>query len=143
MLPPGAAAGISLPQPRTLLPNSRAQPRRITVVLNTLPADPRIVRLGKPDGVEWLLTKWGILVSMLSSLLEQNPADSVRVVGFDLTGQRETVLRDGFTLKDINGAVHLGDVKDRARIQLPAGTHVQQSLTAIVSPTFAVDSDFA
>jgi hypothetical protein len=133
MLPPGTAAGVSLPQARTLLPNSRAQPRRITVVLNTLPAAPRIVRLGKPDGVEWLLSKWGILVSMLTSLLEQNPSDSVRVVGLDLAGQRETVLRDGFTLKDINGAVHLGDVMDRARIQLPSGTYLQQSPTAMAS----------
>jgi len=133
MLPPGTAAGVSLPHARTLLPNSRAQPRRITVVLNTLPAAPRIVRLGKPDGVEWLLTKWGILVSMLTSLLEQNPADSVRVVGLDLAGQRETVLRDGFALKDISGAVHLGDVMDRARIQLPPGAYVQQSATAVVS----------
>ncbi len=132
MLPPGTVADVSFPRTRKLLPNSRAQPRRITVVLNTLPAAPRIVRLGKPDGVEWLLTNWGILVSMLTGVLEQNPTDSVRVVGFDLAGQRETVLRDGFALKDINGAVHLGDVLDRARIQSPPGTYSQQSPNALI-----------
>lgn len=130
-LPPGTVAGVSLPQARTFLLNSPAQPRRITVVLDTLPAVPRIVRPGKPDGAEWLLNKWGILVSMLTSLLEQNPGDSVRVVGLDLAGQRETVLRDGFTLNDMNGAVHLGDVMDRATIQLPANVRVVPSPTGI------------
>ena len=140
MLPPGAAAGISLPQPRTFtseFPRAATSDHGRTEYAARRSPNCTARQAGWSGVAAYQMGNSGQHAQLL------NPADSVRVVGFDLTGQRETVLRDGFTLKDISGAVHLGDVKDRARIQLPAGTHVQQSLTAIVSPTFAVDSDFA
>lgn len=126
MLPPGAAADLSSLPPRSLSPNPSAQSRRITVILNVLPAASRFVRPGRPDGLRWLLTQWRALMSMLECLLEQIPADSVRIVGFSWPQQRELFREDNFTLLDINRIVHLGDVLERVSIndrlfQNPAG----------------------
>ena len=119
MLPPGTAEDVSVRSSNKLIPNSGAHPRRITVLLTVLPAAPRVVRPGKPDGVDWLLSKWGMLVSMLPSVLKQIPADSVRVVGFNLAQHRETFRQDGFTLQDINRVVHAGDVLDLKQVSVP------------------------
>lgn len=127
MLEPGAVTGISLPSARMPLRSSGASARRITVVLDTLPAAPRIVQPGKPDGVEWLLDRWGKLLSMLTALLEQLPADSVRVVALDIVREDDVFRQDGFTLADIHRLVHAGDVKDEE----PIANRPHQNPTAI------------
>jgi hypothetical protein len=117
MLPPGTVADFSFSLPRGPVSGTH---RRITVVMDILPAAPRFVRPGKPDGVEWLSSKWGNLVSMLAILMERNSAVSVRVVAISQTQQRETFLEDSFTLRDINRAVHFGDMLDQAPLNAPA-----------------------
>jgi hypothetical protein len=126
MLAPGTATDLSFSPKPSVVNASPAHLHRLTVFLNVLPAAPRFVKAGGPDGVEWLLTQWGMLLSMLGSLQEQIRANSVRVVGFSLGQERETFRQDDFTLHDINRIMHLGDVLDAEPgkdnfVQNPAG----------------------
>lgn len=110
MLAPGTVTDLSFSPAPSAVNASLPHLHRLTVLLNILPAAPRFVKPGQPDGVEWLLTQWGMLLSMLASLQEQIPADSVRIVGFSVGQERETFRQDDFTLHDVNHIIHLGDV---------------------------------
>lgn len=69
---------------------------------------------------------WGMLLSMVASVVEQMPEASVRVVVFDTEQQRELFRKDDFTLRDMNDVQRLANAKqhwtvDYHSLQDPAG----------------------
>jgi hypothetical protein len=91
-LPPNTVAQFSLFRHATPA-STNAAPRapaieRLTVLLDAAPANPRQSQLQATDAVK--------LLDALSSLVEQIPARSVRVVAFNLDQQKEIFREDQF-----------------------------------------------
>src|SRR5450755_3798244 len=70
-----------------------AAPLRLTIFLHTAPLFPRRTRMRPNDMVT--------LMSTVSSLLERVPAQSVRLVLFNLDQQKELYRKEGFLLRDM------------------------------------------
>jgi hypothetical protein len=115
-MPPGAVGDFSLRSAG----RSRAatKPRRVTILLNA--GLPIIRRGGQPTN------SWGMLLSMLASIMEQMPEAGFRVVVFDSQQQRELFRKDNFTARDMNDVARLVNAKqhwtvDYHSLQDPAG----------------------
>ena len=88
-MPPGVAADLAW-RPTAAVPASTS-PQRVTLLVN-------VSRMaGYP---------WTTLMAALEPLLEKLSPASVRLVVFDLPGQRELFREDGFTVNGMNGLVH-------------------------------------
>ena len=79
--------------------------RHVTILMDA--AMPMARRGGPPTD------QWGMLVSMLASLVEQMPEASLRVVAFDTAQQREYFRKDNFTAADINDVAHVANARQR------------------------------
>jgi hypothetical protein len=111
-MPPDTAGDFSW-RPRATA-NGATKFRQVTILLNaTMPARP-VTRGGLP------VDQWGMLVSMLASLVEQMPGTSVRVVAFDTAQQRELFRKDDFTPADINDVAHVANARQRWAIDYQA-----------------------
>src|SRR6185312_299675 len=115
-MPPGAVGDFSLRSTE----ESRAvsTSRHVTILLNA--ALPVIRRAGQPDN------SWGMLLSMLASIVEQMPEASFRVVAFDTEQQRELFRKDNFAAEDMNDLGRVANSKqhwavDYHSLQDPAG----------------------
>jgi hypothetical protein len=86
---PGTAEGVSLEGRRSASTQGGAPLGRLTVLLHAAPASPRRSIIQASDAVT--------LLGALSSLLDLAPADSVRLVVFNLDRQKEVYRRDRFT----------------------------------------------
>jgi hypothetical protein len=85
-----------------------AKNRRVTILLNAaLP----IAKQGESAENEW-----PALLTILSSLLERLPEADVRLVLFNLDQQREFLLKEDFTAKDVAGIAHATDVLARWQV---------------------------
>jgi hypothetical protein len=100
--------------------------RHVTLLLNA--ALPPIVAFVQPIyvPVEEPVDRWGMLLSMLASLVEQMPEASVRVVAFDTEQQRELFRKDDFTPQDMSDVAHVLNARERSAVdyhpfQTPAG----------------------
>lgn len=102
-MPPGTAGDFSWRPAATAKAVTKS--RRVTILVN---AAMPIARRGGPP-----TDRWGILLSMLSSLVEQIPEASVRLVAFDTAQQRELFRKDGFTPGDINDVAHVANANQR------------------------------
>jgi hypothetical protein len=102
-MPPGTAGDFSWRPAETTKP--AAESRHVTILLN---AAMPIARRGGPPA-----DRWGILLSMLASLVEQMPEASLRVVAFDTTQQKELFRKDDFTPQDINDVAHVATARER------------------------------
>ena len=115
-MPPGAAGDFSW---QSVSEESiAAKTRRITILMNA--ALPRVSHGQAVDN------EWPALLTILSSLLEQAPEASVRLVVFNLDQQRELFRKDDFTARDVAGIAHEGDALarwavDSKVLQNPAG----------------------
>lgn len=92
--------------------------RRVTILLNA--AMPVLRRAGQPSN------SWGMLLSMLTSIMEQMPEAAFRVVAFDTEQQRELFRKDGFNAADMNDVARVSNAKqhwavDYRTLQKPAG----------------------
>jgi hypothetical protein len=85
--------------------NAVTKSRHVTILLNA--ATPIVARSAPPTD------RWGMLMSMLASLVEQMPEASVRVVVFDTEQQREYFRKDDFTAADINDVAHVANARQR------------------------------
>lgn len=115
-MPPGVVSDFSW-QPAE---SSKAgtQSRHVTILLNA--GMPVIRRGGQPGN------SWGMLLSMLESIVEQMPEASFRVVAFDSQQQRELFRKDNFTAADMNDVERVANAKqhwtvDYHSLQDPAG----------------------
>lgn len=70
-----------------------APPLRVTVLLDAAPISPRRPRLSPRDNM--------MLLGTLSALLDRLPAQSVRLVAFNLEQQKELYRRDAFTADQV------------------------------------------
>jgi hypothetical protein len=86
---PGTAEEVSLRGKRPVSPPGDAPLGRLTVLLNAAPVSPRRSTIQAGDAVT--------LLGALSSLLDLAPADSVRLVVFNLEQQKEIYRRERFT----------------------------------------------
>jgi hypothetical protein len=86
---PGTAEGVSLSGGRPAGSPGDAPLGRLTVLLHAAPTSPRRSTIQASDAVT--------LLGALSSLLDLAPADSVRLVVFNLDRQKEVYRRDSFT----------------------------------------------
>jgi len=123
MLPPNAVADFSSLHAQ---PTGSPQPHleRLTILLDAAwMMTPRMVSWLRPEPADSYINRWETLLSMLAAVMQQVPANSVRLVVFDLTQQREVLRKDGFTLRDMGGVVRLGD----ARQQWPVNYRVLQN----------------
>lgn len=102
-MPPGTAGDFSW-RPTTVA-KTVSESRHVTILLN---AAMPVARRGGPPA-----DRWGMLLSMLASLVEQMPEANLRVVAFDTEQQRELFRKDGFTAQDINDVAHLANAKER------------------------------
>jgi len=95
--PPGTVAELSPDRPKAV--ESKAGPKieRLTVMLHAAPFAPRAAKVQDQDIRE--------LVNSLSSVLDQLPARSVRLVVFTIDRQKVLLRKDGFQSND------LGDVR--------------------------------
>jgi hypothetical protein len=112
-MPPGAVGDFSW-QPASQ-ERVAAKTRRITVLMNA--ALPRVSHGQAVDN------EWPALLTILSSLLEQVPEASVRLVVFNLDQQRELFRKDDFSAKDVAGIAHEGDASARWAVD----SHVLQN----------------
>lgn len=115
-MPPGTVGDFSLPS--TESPRAGTKLRHVTILLNA--GMPVIRRGGQPNN------SWGMLLSMLESILEQMPEASFRVVAFDSQQQRELFRKDNFTAEDMNDVARVANAKqhwtvDYHALQDPAG----------------------
>ena len=102
-MPPGAAGDFSWRPAATA--SAVTKSRHVTILLNA--AMPIARRAGPPTD------RWGMLLSVLASLVEQMPEASVRVVAFDTAQQRELFRKDDFTGADINDVAHVANARQR------------------------------
>ena len=104
-MPPGTAGDFSWRPAATA--NNITQSRHVTILLNAaMPMRP-VTRNGQP------FDQWGMLMSMLASLVEQMPETSLRVIAFDTAQQRELFRKDDFTATDINDVAHVANARQR------------------------------
>jgi hypothetical protein len=76
--------------------NDDVRPFRITILMHAASLNPRASKIRAFERV--------VLLGLLSSLVEQIPARSVRVVMFNLDQQKELLRRDSFTAETISEA---------------------------------------
>ncbi|HEY4085023.1 MAG TPA: hypothetical protein VGM43_03755 [Bryobacteraceae bacterium] len=115
-MPPGSASDLSLRSTKSSRAETKS--RHVTILLNA--GMPVIRRGGQPDN------SWGMLLSMLESILEQMPETSFRVVAFDSQRQRELFRKDNFTAEDMNDVARVANAKQHWTVdyhasQDPAG----------------------
>ena len=111
-MPPGTAGDFSWRPAATA--NAATKPRHVTMLLNAaMPMRP-VTRGGLP------VDQWGMLMSMLASLVEQMPEASLRVVAFDTAQQRELFRKDDFTPADINDVAHVANARQRWAVDYQA-----------------------
>jgi len=63
------------------------------------------------DGLR--VDQWGMLLSVLASLVEQMPEASVRVVASDTEQQQELFRKDDFTAEDMNDVARVSNARER------------------------------
>jgi len=85
--------------------NAVAKSRYVTILLNA--AIPALRRNGP------VVDRWGMLLSVLASLVEQMPEANVRVVAFDPEQQRELFRKDDFTRADMGDVAHVSNARER------------------------------
>jgi len=99
-MPPGSVAEIASPMASG--PSSEAPKiSRLTILLHAAPLSPRLSKLQAGDVL--------MLEGSLSALLNQLPAQSVRLVVFNLEQQRVLLRQDGFTaagIEDVAKAIN-------------------------------------
>lgn len=103
-MPPGTVGDFSWRPAAT--GNGVAKSRHVTILLNAT----------IPVGSFWFppaTDQWGMLMSMLSSLVEEMPEASLRVVAFDTAQHEELFRKDDFTPEDINDVAHVVNAKER------------------------------
>jgi len=115
-IPPGAVSDLS--SRSTESPRAVATSRHVTILLNA--SLPLMLRSGQPTD------SWGMLLSMVASLVEHMPEAAFRVVAFDTEQQQELFRKDGFTLEDMNALGRVANAKqhwtlDYHSLQDPAG----------------------
>jgi hypothetical protein len=96
-------------------PGTVTKSRHATILLNTAIPAPRLefASLAQIASLEPRPEPWGMLLSMLASIVKQMPEVAVRVIAFD-TGQRQELLRkDNFTPADMNDVARLADAQQR------------------------------
>lgn len=92
-MPPGSVADLALRGAPRTIPKDDAAPFRLTVLLHAAPAMPRRTRVSPRDRA--------MLLGTLSAMLERMPAQSVRLVAFNLDQQRELYRREAFALTNL------------------------------------------
>jgi hypothetical protein len=117
-MPPGTVGDFSWRPPATA--NTVTKSRHVTILLNAAMPKVPVMKNGLP------VDRWGMLLSMLASVVEQMPEASLRVVAFDTQQQRELFRKDDFTAKDMNDVEHVSDARERMAVdyqvlQNPAG----------------------
>jgi hypothetical protein len=90
---PGAVQEISLPGTRSVRAPGEPPLGRLTVLLHAAPESPRLSKLQASDAVT--------LLGALASLLDLAPAESVRLVVFNLDQQKEIYRQEHFTLDQL------------------------------------------
>ena len=115
-MPPGAVGDFS--SRSTERPRAVTKSRHVTILLNA--GMPVIRRGGQPGN------SWGMLLSMLVSIMEQMPEATFRVVAFDTQQQQELFRKDDFTAEDMDDVARVVNAKqhwtvDYHSLQDPAG----------------------
>jgi hypothetical protein len=115
-MPPGTVGDLSSRSLESLKAVTKS--RHATILLNA--AMPILRRDGQSGN------SWGMLLSMLASIVEQMPETSFRVVAFDTEQQRELFRKDDFTAEDMNDVARVANAKqhwavDYHSLQDPAG----------------------
>lgn len=128
-MPPDTAGDLSLRSAESA--SGATKSRHVTILLNAgywalygpviVPRSAPVVQQPREPA-----HSWGMLLSMLASVVEQMPEASVRVVVFDTGQQRELFRKDGFTLEDMKDVQRLANAKqhwtvDYHSLQDPAG----------------------
>ncbi len=100
-MPPGAVSDFSFPSIAASAPPSPS--RHITILLDaSLPLTRR---------ADQTSDFWGMLISMVGSLVEQMPDAVFRVVAFDVDRQQELFRKDNFTLTDMNAVQQVANAR--------------------------------
>jgi hypothetical protein len=102
-MPPGVV-GDYLWRPSAIA-NPASKLRHVTILLNA--AMPPAQRGATP------IDRWVMLLSMFSSLAEQMPEASLRVIAFDTDQQRELFRADDFKPEQMNELAHVANAKER------------------------------
>jgi len=115
-MPPGTVSDLS--SRSTESSGATAKSRHVTILLNA--SLPLILRSGQPAD------SWGMMLSMVASIVEHMPEAAFRVVAFDTEQQQELFRKDDFTLEDMNDVGRVANAKqhwtlDYHSLQDPAG----------------------
>jgi hypothetical protein len=115
-MPPGAVGDFSSRSTERSKAANRSH--QLTILLNA--AKPTVRTGGQPGN------PWGMLLSMLASMMEEMPKASFRVVAFDSQQERELFQKENFTAEDLNDLARVANAKQRWTVdyhslQDPAG----------------------
>ncbi len=134
-MPPGAVGDFSSRSPEDSRPVPKS--RHVTILLNAalpLRSPLVVVRAGLVRSGDPPTNAWGMMLSMLASIVEHMPEAEFRVVAFDTDQQRELFRKDKFTVDDMNDLASVANAKQRWSVdyhalQDPAGAwHLLRNL---------------